>query len=104
MSTKKPLSGYNLRRMNVPDGTGFGFGFGGDGGGARYLMSGADAQKAANIIKLFEQIKSRPATDAERADAPPCALGLRAWHPQRQRRQAKVDALAHIRASNRKTR
>jgi hypothetical protein len=49
--------------MDVPPGTGFCFGFGGDGGGVtRYLMSGADAQKAANIIKLFEQIKGRKAT------------------------------------------
>jgi hypothetical protein len=53
--------------MDVTPGTGFGFGFGGDGGVTRYLMSGADAKQAANIIKLFEQIKGRPATAEERA-------------------------------------
>jgi hypothetical protein len=36
--------------------------------GTRYLMSGADAQKAENIVALFEAIKGRKATDEERAD------------------------------------
>ena len=55
--------------MDVPPGTGFGFGFGGDGGGiTRYLMSGADALKAENIIKMFEAIKGRKATTEEIAN------------------------------------
>jgi hypothetical protein len=55
--------------MDVPPGTGFRSGLGGDGDGiTRYLMAGHDALQTANIIKLFEQIKGRPATDAERAN------------------------------------
>jgi hypothetical protein len=34
----------------------------------RYLMPGREAMKAENIIKLFEQLKGRPATDEERAN------------------------------------
>jgi hypothetical protein len=34
----------------------------------RYLMSGADALKAENIIKLFEQLKGRPATNQEKTN------------------------------------
>jgi hypothetical protein len=34
----------------------------------RYLMSAAEAQKPANIIKLFEQLKGRKATPEEIAD------------------------------------
>jgi hypothetical protein len=52
--------------MQVPEGTGFGIC--GMTSGERYLMSGAEAQKAENIIKMFEVLKGRPATDEERAD------------------------------------
>jgi hypothetical protein len=34
----------------------------------RFLMSGADAQKPANLIKLFERIKGRRATLKEIAE------------------------------------
>jgi hypothetical protein len=58
------------RKMNVPDGTGFGFYVGGNppGGVTRYLMRGADALKAENIIKLFEALKGRKATPKEIAN------------------------------------
>jgi hypothetical protein len=68
MSDEKPKFSRG-KKMNVPDGTGFGFGFGGESGGiTRYLMSGADAQKPENIIKLFEAIKGRKATAEEIAN------------------------------------
>ena len=48
------------RPMQIPPGTGIGIS--GLTSSKRYLMSGADAQKAENIIK-FEQLKGRSATD-----------------------------------------
>jgi hypothetical protein len=51
--------------MDAPPGTSFGFGFGGDGGITRYLMSGKEAQQAANVIALFEALKGRKATPEE---------------------------------------
>jgi hypothetical protein len=59
MSEEKPKFSRG-RKMNIPDGTGFGIV--GMMGGERYLMSGPEAQKTENIIKLFEQIKDRKAT------------------------------------------
>jgi hypothetical protein len=53
--------------MDVPSGTGLGFSVGGNppGGITRYLMSGAEALKAENVIKLFEALKGRKATPEE---------------------------------------
>jgi len=56
--------------MDVPPGTGFGFYVGGSppGGITRYLMSGTDALNPENIIKLFEALKGRKATQEEIAN------------------------------------
>jgi hypothetical protein len=52
--------------MDVPEGTGFGIS--GATSGERFLMSGAESQKAENLIALFEKLAGRAATDEERAD------------------------------------
>lgn len=56
--------------MNAPLATGSGFYVGGSppGGITRHLMSGAEAMKAENIIKLFEALKGRKATTGEIAN------------------------------------
>jgi hypothetical protein len=65
--TRKPLPTTKRGRASqLPLGTGIGIT--GMTSGERYLMSGADAQNAKNIIALFEAIKGRKATDEERAD------------------------------------
>jgi hypothetical protein len=60
------------RPSSMPHGTGFGFfmprPLKKPGGITRYLMSGADALKAENIIALFEAIKGRKATPQEIAN------------------------------------
>ena len=60
-----PTTAYG-KPSAVPAGTGFGII--GMESGTRYLMSGAEAQQAENIIALFEQLKGRPATAEERAE------------------------------------
>jgi hypothetical protein len=54
------------RPLSAPLGTGFGFFMPIPSkmskGVTRYLMSGADALKVENIVKLFEQLKGRKAT------------------------------------------
>jgi hypothetical protein len=52
--------------MQIAEGTGVGIS--GLTSGKRYLMSGADVQKAENIIALFEAIKGRKATAEEIAN------------------------------------
>jgi hypothetical protein len=58
--TRKLLPTTQLGRpMQLPLGTGMGIS--GLTSGERYLMSGGDAQKAENIIALFEAINGRKA-------------------------------------------